>query len=163
MLGPLHQRAADGELLLLAAGHGARGLRLALPQDREAVEHLLDRLRRVRRAVAPRTVEPHPQVVRDGQPGEDPAPRRHVRDAEPSDLLRRLAQQRLPLEGDRAGPRTHQPGDAQQGGRLARTVGPEDRSDLARRDRQRHVADGHDTAIGDLQTPYVQKNVQQCW
>src|SRR5262245_46893640 len=42
--GARHERPADGQHLLLAAGHGARGLAPALLEAREEAEHLLEPL-----------------------------------------------------------------------------------------------------------------------
>ena len=94
--GCAHQRAADGEHLLLAAGHRARLLLLALLEAREqvedAVEVLADPL-----AVAAQ-VGAQLEVLAHGHALEALAALGRLADAQPHDLLRRQQRDLLAVE-----------------------------------------------------------------
>ena len=80
-----HQRAADGDLLALAAGELARGLAALLAQDREEREDLLHGVGEV--VVA--DVGAHLEVLLDGHRDEDVRGLRHEAHAGVHPLLRR--------------------------------------------------------------------------
>jgi hypothetical protein len=127
-----HQRPADGQHLLLAAGQQAGPLPGALGQHREQLLHPLPGLGPGgRRACAQAT---GPQVVLDGHPGEHlpplghrdhPAPDHHRR-VEPVDAL---AVDPDLARGDRAPVQLEGARDRAQQGRLAGAVAAEHRED----------------------------------
>ena len=90
-----HQRPADREHLLLAAGHRARLLVLALLQAREQVEDALEVLAD---PVVAAAVGAHVEVLADGHPREAVASLRREGDPAADDLLRRDAGDLLALE-----------------------------------------------------------------
>jgi hypothetical protein len=81
-------------------------------------------------------VAAEPDVLADGEVGEQAAPLQHVADAAAHDAMRRLARDLPPLERDAAGARPQQAGDAVHQRRLPAAVRAEQRDDLARRDGQ---------------------------
>lgn len=81
-----HQRATDGQHLLLAARQGAGQLCNTLTQNREQGEHLVHLARRV--ASGARRIRAHFEVLADGQTREQSPPFLAVRDAEFDALVR---------------------------------------------------------------------------
>ena len=128
-LGPQHQRAADGQHLLLAAGQRAGLLVAPLLQDREAREHALHVLHHLGLVAA--HVGAQAQVLLDRQAGEGAAPVGHVGHAHAHHGLGGLADQLLAVEQDAAAGLDHLAQRAQRG-RLAGAVGAEDGGDVAR-------------------------------
>ena len=142
-----HQRAADRELLLLAAREVARVAAAELLQDREEV---VGDLERVAAAVPAPGREPEAEVLLDREPGEDPPALRHERHAGVRDRLGALPPQRAAAQPDLAGRRRHDAHDRVQRGRLARAVRADQADDLALVDAQPHVAHGGDAAVAHL-------------
>ena len=140
-----HQRAADREHLLLAAGQRA-GRRLP-----HRIEHRKQgedaRKLRFQIGVAARPGA-EPQIVLDRQRREHLPPFRHLRDAERHPPVRGQSLDRLAVEADRAaGDRLHAGNGAQQR-RLAGAVGAEQRHDLAGATSQRDAVQRLDAAVG---------------
>jgi hypothetical protein len=127
-----HQRHRHREHLPLAAGERARLHAPALGEHREACKRLLDAPRaslRIDEAA-------HLEVLAHAHRRKDVLLLRHVRDAEPADLARRVPRDRLAVEHDRAAARREQAGDRLHERRLACAIRAEDRDDLARPDAQ---------------------------
>ena len=122
------ERPCDREHLLLAAREQPGAPALQLSQLREVL-------------VPGGFVELLParadaEVLGHGQPEEEAAALRHMRDAESRAAARRCAREVGAVEHDAAGHRLDEPGDGAQDRRLAGAVRAEQRDDLARRDRQ---------------------------
>ena len=129
-----HQRAADREHLLLAAGE----LRAAVPLSLgEAREELVDA--RGAPAVTAVPSGDHAQVLVDAERREEPAALRDVADAQPGDPVRALADELRALEADGARdlrrPHTH---DRRAQGGLPHAVAADDRDGLLA-ELERHV------------------------
>ena len=90
-----HQRAADGDHLLLAAGERRAGLVAALGQHRE---QLVDALQAPR--PGPPQLAADQQVLLDRQRGKQPPAFRHQRDAARHDVMRGQVADRLAVEDD---------------------------------------------------------------
>src|SRR5207245_6222419 len=125
---PQHERARDGQHLLLAAGERAARLLLALGEHWEVAVHALEVLRDTA-APAPR-VGAQAQVLLDGEVHERAAPLGRVADAEPHQVFRRAPVDALPREADLARRADHAAHRAQRR-RLARAVGAQNRGDAA--------------------------------
>src|SRR5690606_17245549 len=90
-----HQRTADGQHLLLAAGHGAAPLAEALLQSREQRQHMLQ-LALVFLLAGEEGA--HGQVLLHRQPGEDAPPLGYHGDALAHDVASVLTDQLLALD-----------------------------------------------------------------
>ena len=130
-----HQRAAEGEHLLLAAGERPGRLPLALGEPGEELEHAP--AVGVGVAVAA-DVRAELQVLADGELADHPAALGHVRDAEPRDRLGRAAGDRPPVEANLAR-LAHRVRDRAQRRRLAGSVRAEHGDHLALRHLERHA------------------------
>ncbi len=141
-----HEGARDREHLLLASRQRARGLACALAKDGKERERALRRLgdARPRHGMAA-----HEQVLVHGELGEDFAPLGHVADAGGDDGVGRRAGDVAAVEDNAPRVGAHEARDRPQGGALAAAVGAEERHDLARADRERHVLQRAALAIGD--------------
>ena len=118
-----HQRAADGEHLLLAAGEGAGGLGAALG---EAGEELLDA------GLGPGAgAGGGGEVLLDGERREAAAALGDEADAEAGDAVDGEAAGGVAGEGDRAVARAEERGDGADGGGLAHAVAAHEGDDLA--------------------------------
>ena len=132
IFGPRHQRAADRQHLLLAAGEIA-GEPGALLQAREIVEDHVD----VGIDLAVAAGEgAEPQILQRGHVGDDAAALHHLEDAAADDLVGIDAVDALAVEqdlaaGDLAVLGLEQAGDRLQRGRFARAVGAQQRHDRA--------------------------------
>ncbi len=136
---PRQERAREREHLLLAARQRPRLLVSPLLEPGEVAEH--------RREVGPpEHVAAHAQVLPDGQFGEDAATFGDVRDPGSRHCLRRRPAEPLAAEHDVTGP-AHGSGDGAERGRLAGSVGAEERDDLAVGDRQRHAVQRDDLSV----------------
>jgi hypothetical protein len=129
-----HERARDGEHLLLAAGQEAALPVRQLPELREELVDALDRPA-AGAAAARRDVE----VLPYRQLGEDAAVLRHEADAGVRDLVRRAAADAAALPLDAPGRSGREPHDAAHRRRLPHAVPAEQADALARRDRERHA------------------------
>ena len=151
---PAHQRAADGEHLLLAARQRARELRAPPVQHgKQAIGLLHARVEPAPEvAAAGQSVAAQLEVVEHGEVGEDAPPLRHQRDTRAEDRLGRLAGHVAPLERHAARGRRHEPGDGAEQRRLARAVGADEGHQLARAHLEGDVAERGDGAVARGQT-----------
>ena len=147
-----HQRAGEGEHLLLAAGERARLLREPLAEKREPGEDALEV--GGDGAVAPR-VRAEAEVLLDAQLDERAASLGDVRDLLPRRRLRR-APDRRPVEEDLAAA-ADRAGDGAEGGRLPGPVGAEDGDDLALADGERDAVEGGDRPVAGLDVPQLEQ------
>src|SRR3954454_3202458 len=128
-----HQRAGEGEHLLLAAAQAARDLTPALLEDGEGLEAEPE----VVGDVPPRlrTVRAEQEVLLDRLPREEVAPLRDERDAHPDNALgrkpREVVLDAVDAGDDPAGGGRNDPEDRVHQGALAVAVGAEERDRLA--------------------------------
>ena len=143
-----HQRAADGQHLLLAAGERARHAARACRQRWEQLEDALDGPRLDGAAAVGGRGE---QVLADGEVREDLPAFGHQAQARLRDAVRRQAVQRPALELHAPGAGRQQAHHGAHGGRLAHAVATEQRDEPPALDREidaeQHLAD----AVGGLQ------------
>ena len=95
-----HQRAPDRAHLLLAARHGAGRLQAAVLQPGKQMIDVVELLGEA--GARGRDEGADTQILLDRQLWKQPAVFRHMRDAMLDDVMRRLAADRLPLEGHAA-------------------------------------------------------------
>ena len=124
-----HQRAADGDHLLLAAGQRRARQLAALGEHREQLEDAPKRPR----PGAPELAADQ-QILLDAQRRKQPPALRHQRDAARRHRISRQAADRRAIEHDRVGPRAQRAGDALEQRALAGAVGADHGDRLARRD-----------------------------
>ena len=129
---PLHQRAGERQLLLLAAAQGSGRLSEALGEDRKPFERVVVVGLDADPVAADMCAEP--QVLIDGQLHEGPAALGYVCDPRPGDRLG-PAREPFPRKDDLAA-RLDRGRDRAQCRRLAGAVRAEDRDDLALVDRE---------------------------
>ena len=127
-LGIAHQRARDGEHLLLAARHG-RGA--PAPHLGEVREDREQPLRRPGRAAVGRRAAPDLQILVDGEVGEDAPVLRHVAEAEPRDAEGGRPAMSCAVEAHAPPRSADQAHDGLQRGGLAGAVAAHQRDDLA--------------------------------
>ena len=157
--GPRHEGAADGEHLLLAPAQESGLAVLAVLEHREQAVDPLERL--LHRGARPRQVRAEPQVLVDGQVGEEAPALRHLHDAELDALLHAELLELLALEGDAALRPGQLPGDGLEQGALAGAVGADERDDGAFLDRERCPRKGAHVPVGDAQVPDFKQLVRQ--
>ena len=96
--------------------------------------------------------EAEPEVLLDGELGEDAAALGHERDARAARRSRARARgASCPCEQDLAAARRHEPHDRVQRRRLAGAVRPDQADDLAASTSSDEVAHGGDAAVGDVE------------
>src|SRR5204863_1043103 len=122
--GPAHQRARDREHLLLAARERAAALVRPLLQAREEREHARE-IGLKAGWVGDRSA--HLQILEHGHAHEDAAALRRLRNLETRDVVGREARDVAAGEGNGALPRARLAGGRQYYGRLAGTVGGDQR------------------------------------
>ena len=144
-----HERAPDGEHLLLPAGERPRDLLLPLFQDREVGEDVFER-RGVFRAVTPR-VGAERQVLRDGQLLENAPPLGDLCHAERHQLVCRGGGDVLAVEKHAPRRFRDEPGEGVHDGGLSGAVRADECDDLARVDVKVNAADRLDEPVIDLQ------------
>ena len=120
-----HQRAGDGQHLLLATRQLARAVGAALAQARKEIQHALDR---PGPTVA---LDGHHQILHDRQRREDPAPLRHQTEPERHGPVRGPGGDVPVLEEDLPAPWPREADDGSDEGGLAHAVPAEDAHDLA--------------------------------
>ena len=145
-----HQRAANGEHLLLAAGQRPGELLAPLLQNRERIEDPRHVPRNLAAVGANERAELEMLLHRHLRP--DLALLGAVRDAESDNHIGIGAVDRLVPECDRPRTRRKDAGDRAQHRRLAGAVGTDQRNELALVDRERH-------AIQDACRSAMQRNV----
>ena len=113
---------------------------LAVPERGQRWKDRLDALARPARLPAAQREHRDPEVFRRGQVREDAAVVRHVADPQGRKPFRRVSGDGLRFEPDDAStPGDVQTGEAAQRGGLSHSVAPEERDDLAARDREADV------------------------
>src|SRR5581483_8751367 len=139
------ERARDRELLLLSAGERARLPAAELRDHGEELEGVVDSARRAARG------EAEPQVLLDGQLGEDAAALGNERDAGARDVLRAPTTQRRPVEAYLAADDGRGAHDGVERRGLPRAVGADQPDDLARLHLEREAAHSVDGAVADVE------------
>src|SRR5260370_1056500 len=129
-LGAAHERAAEGEHLLLAAGEGVAALPIPLPQARKLGQDFLQEGTAVRAV----QVDADEQVLLYGEIGENHPPLGHVAEAPTRALAGRELRQVLAIEADRPRGDAQEPDDRLPQRGLADPVAPDDGDDLTRTD-----------------------------
>ena len=150
--GAPHERAGDGEHLLLPAGQVPASTVGQLPERGKDVVHSVDRPARGLAAAARRHVE----VLRHGEVGEDPPVLGHEADAGPRHAVRRPARDVAALPDNATRGRRRQPHDAADGRRLADTVPAEQAHALARVDGQGHAEEDAGEPVGGVDVPHFE-------
>ena len=146
--GAAHQRAGDGEHLLLAAGEAAGDEVALLLQDREhgeGVRHVL------LHPVVGVEEGAEAQVLLDRQVGEDLPALGRLGEAVADALVGRDGGEALAAEGDGAAGDRLDAGEAAQERRLAGAVGADDGDDLAGVDREVDAVQHLDAAVARAQ------------
>src|SRR6267142_87842 len=152
--GRRHEGAADGAHLLLAAGHAAGELAMALPKTRKQLVddvELLAEFRPGRRREAA-----YSQIVFDRHAREQAAALRHVGDAELDDPVRRRRRQIGALQADRARRGPDQPRDGAHERRLAGPVRADDTDRLAGLHVERDVEERLKRAVPGADRPELE-------
>ena len=155
---PAHQRAPDGQHLLLAAGQRAAALGEAFLQAREQREDAFQPRGAVGLA-AVGGVGAHLQVLRHAHAREDSAAFRRLRDAQPRDLVGRHAGDVLAVIFDAAflGAGSAEDRHHQRG--FAGAIGPDQRDDLAGIDLDVDALERLDLAIGGARPRTARRGV----
>src|SRR3954453_8855383 len=124
-----HERAADRDHLLLAAGEGPRALLLSF---REPGKERVDAFEVAAELRAVTALEgAHLEVLEHGHAWEQLAALGRLRDAEPHDVVRRFSGDVLAAEHDRAATGMVEPVDRAEHRRLAGAVRADQSHDLA--------------------------------
>ena len=140
-----HDRAGNGEHLLLAARKRAARLEATLRQNGEQVEDVVEVLPDAVLVVAEEG--PEVEVLLYRQIGEDQTAFRHLTDAESDDLVGLEGVDGLVAEKDLAGARRRAAADGHQRRTLARAVGPDERDDFPFVDTDVHIPQGLNVAV----------------
>ena len=142
-----HERAADGEHLLFAAGERAGGLLEALFQAGEEREDVFASLGDGSLVVLQEGA--HGEIFGDGEVAKNHAALGDVAESAGDDLVRRQAGDVLAAEGDAAAFRADQAGEGVQRGGLARSVAAEERDNRALRNLKGDAAQRVDGTVAD--------------
>ncbi len=151
-----HERAADGEHLLFAAGERAGALLEPFLQARENAEDVLTVLRVERRVVL--QVRAHREIFVHGQVGENHAALGHMAESAGDDPVRGQGGDVLAEKLDPAAFRAKQSGDGLKRGGLARAVAADERDDLALIDLDRDALDRLDLSVVDVDVLDLEKH-----
>ena len=154
-----HERASDREHLLLATGERARELLLALLETRKELVH--PRHVAVHVAQIAARVRPHHEVVEHDHSREEPPSLGRLAYAEAHDLVRLRIRDVAAVEHDAAAGRVHEAGDRAQRRGLPRAVGADERDDLARRNGERHAAQGLHAAVEDVDPIHLEERCRR--
>jgi len=146
--GAAHQRAADGQHLLLAAGQRAAALRDTFLEAGKQREDTFETGIALGVGALGGGVRAHAQVFSHGHARENAPSFGRLRDTQPGDVMGRLKGDVAAVERDgsgaRAGPAEHRHHECG----LARAVGSDQRHDLARVDIEIDALERFDIAIG---------------
>ena len=142
-----HQRPADREHLLLTTGHRAALLGPPFRETRKQRKHPVEV--RGHGAAVFAAEGSHVEILHHGHAGEDPATFRRLRNTASHPDVRLHLRDVVALEGDRSAVRIEQPGNRLHRGGLARTVGTDERNDLALLHGEGHIVDRFDASIAD--------------
>jgi hypothetical protein len=156
-MGIAHQRAADGQHLLLAAGEDAAGIVGALPQRGEHREHVVDRPA----SGAARVLGAEEQILADGERGEDVAVLGHVPQTLTRDDVRRQAADLLVPEADGAGG-LHVAHDGLDRRRAPDAVAAEETHDLALTHAQIDAVEDVTLAVERVEIGHAQHQATPC-
>ncbi len=156
-LWPAHQRAGDGEHLLLAARQGAGPLLQTLLEAREDGADLLEVVVEV---LHPRHGGAHLQVLVDCHPREDATALRRLRDAELGDVMRLHPRNVATPVEDRAFARPRAAEDRHHQRGFAGSVRADQRDDLALVHIHVHALEGLDLAVEGLHAPDLQHGLR---
>ena len=152
--GPQHQRPADGQHLLLAAGQET-GRQLALTgKDREVA---VDQFQVGADLAVGAGIGAHAQVLVDGEERKHLPALRHMADAEPRHPVRVESGDVVASEVDAALLRIHRRADGLQHRGFAGPVGAEDGHDVRLAHCERDASDGHDGAVVGLDVAQGEK------
>ena len=154
------QGAADGELLLLAAGEHAAFAREHFLKHRKEPEHVIEGVVRFGTAAAV-DHEADLQVFRHREVGKDVAALRNVADAEAGTDVGRQPVDPPAGEGDCAGPDRQKADDGLQGSRLAHAIASHQGDDFAGADVEGHPAKYSRTADVGLDGGKLKKGLGQ--
>src|SRR5258706_5193900 len=146
-----HQRAADGQHLLLAAGERVAELPFAAFNRWKHRHHAAVVRRNV--LAAPHIGTDH-EVLAHGQIWKNASPLRHMRDATPYNLLGPETGNLLTPQRNRARSRTHDAADGPQQGRLPRAIGAENGDKAAGLDLDRDFVQGFDGTVAHPETSH---------
>ncbi len=124
----LHERAANGQHLLLAARKGAALLEHTLFETREEGEDVLDTA--LEFAAVVDQIRAHLQVFEHSQHRKDAAAFGYMADAHLDEFVGRHCRQRLPLQSDFAAARAQDAGDCAQRGAFAGAVTADEGDDF---------------------------------
>ena len=149
-----HQRAADGDHLLLAAGQRRARLVAAFLQHRK---QLVDALRIPRTLAAELAADQ--EIFLDGERGKQPPSLRHQRDAARHHLVRRSAADRHAMKHDGVVADRHRAGDAFQQRRFAGAVGADHRHHLALGDAHRDAEQRLEVAVMGVERAHLQQRI----
>src|SRR6185437_4513100 len=152
-----HQAAADRQHLLLAARKIGRRLVQAPQQHRKELADLADR-RIERRGARFRVarISAKAQILAHGQPAENLAALRNLRDAGEHARARAHAVDALAVEHDLAAAQRDDAGDRLDEGRFARAIGADQRDDLGIADGQIDLVNDVDRFIAGRDAPQLQ-------
>src|ERR1700727_2409351 len=144
-----HQRARNGEHLLLPARHARARASSQPTQVRKDGE---ESLRRPGGSVRTRGLPADLQIFLDRQIGEDATVLRYIAEPAPHDLVSGALRNVLAIEYDRAAAPSHKTQDGAERRGLARAVAAKQRDRLAGGDLQRHVEQHLRSAIGRVES-----------
>src|SRR3984885_6797510 len=147
--GIAHQRARNGEHLLLPARHARPSASSQLAQVREDGE---EPLRRPGGSVRAWRLPTHLQIFLDRQIGEDATVLRHIAEPAPHDLVSGALRNVLAVEDDRAAAPSHKPEYGAERGGLARAIAAKQRDHFARSDLEGHVEQHLRSAVSRVQS-----------
>ena len=142
-----HERTADGEHLLFAAGECAGGLFDALLKTGENAEDVIAVFCYERCVVL--EVGSHREIFVDGEVGENHATLGDVAEAAGDDCVRGEGGDIFAEEGDGAALGAEEAGDGAERGGFPGTVATDEGDDGALLDREGNTAEGADGAVGN--------------
>src|ERR1700733_13107571 len=144
-----HQRARNGEHLLLSAGHARASASSQLTQVRKDGE---EALWRPGGSVRARGLPADLQIFLHREIAENAAALRHMPKSAPHDLVSGALRNVLAVEDDRAAAPSHQPQDVAERRPLTRAVAAQQRDRLAGGDLQGDVEQHLSSAVGRVQS-----------
>ena len=163
-IGVAHERAAEREHLLLAAGEHARFGALARLERLKQLEHVLHAPRRAPgrpliRALFRALFFAQQQVLAHGQARKDIAAFGHITQPQAGDFMRGPPQQRLaaPAHASAGG---QQPHDGLGASGTPRAIAPQQRHDFARRHFQPHAVQHFAFAVAGAQVAHKQRHAR---
>ena len=150
-----HERATDREHLLLATGERACELFCALLEAREELVHAREVALDAAALLA--RVGPHQKVVEHDHPRKEAPALGRLADADPHDLVGLGLREVASVEADLPPGGMHESRDRPQRRRLSRTVGADERHNLAGAHRYGQAANRLHPAVEDVDLRDLQK------